>query len=66
MYGSGSSILAILAAVLVFGVLLFFLCRFLLLWYFRINERVELLKEQNEILERIEKSLSSISKRTES
>ena len=54
----GSSLLAIVFALLVIGILVFLLLRFLNLWYFRINERVKLMEEQVELLKRIDAKLN--------
>lgn len=54
----GSSLLAIVFALLVIGILVFLLLRLLNLWYFRINERVKLMEEQVELLKRIDAKLN--------
>ena len=41
-----------------FLILLFLLLRKLVLWYFRINERVKLMEEQVELLKRIDAKLN--------
>lgn len=38
---------------IVIGIILFVICRFLMLWYFKINERVKLQRETNLLLRKL-------------
>lgn len=66
MYGNGTSVLAVVVASLTVGILVFFICRFILLWYFKINRRVNLLEEQIELMDKINAKLDKLMKVNES
>ena len=42
-----------LIVVIAIAVLLFFACREIICWYFKINERIRLLEEQNALLKKL-------------
>ena len=42
-----------LIVVIAIAVLLFFVCREIICWYFKINERIRLLEEQNALLKKL-------------
>ena len=66
MYGNGTSVLAVVVAALAIGILIFFLCRSILLWYFMINRRVSLIEEQVELMKNINAKLDELVKGNES
>ncbi|MCD8406289.1 hypothetical protein LNI88_11570 [Tenacibaculum dicentrarchi] len=43
----------------VISILIFLLCREIVCWYFKINKRIEILEEQNELLKNIHKELKN-------
>ena len=45
--------LIILIVAIAVAILLFFVCREIICWYFKINERIRLLEEQNALLKEI-------------
>ena len=49
----------LIISVLVVVLFLFLICREIVCWYYKINERNEILREQNEILKNIYKEMKN-------
>jgi len=60
----GQSILILLIVVIIIAVI-FLICREILLWYYKINERIKLQKETNELLKKIINIIASPAKEAE-